>query len=103
MRYRWYFTAAATREYLRIAGLPDDGGGPNWLRAEVELGGHAEAAREVGANNTAIKFRTGRVQVGDRLQRVRLEFNVTNAPRGEGRLPQLVGVRAKTGHRGGDR
>ena len=93
--YRWYFSATATREYLAIAGLPDDDGGPNWLRAEKELGAHTAIAREAGHNDTGLIYRTGRVKVGDRPKSTRLEFVVRHTPREEGDLPQLVRVRDK--------
>jgi hypothetical protein len=93
--YRWYFTATATREYLALAGLQNDDGGPNWLRAERELGEHTRSAREASHNDTGLIFRTGRVRVGDRTKNVRLEFTVRHTPRTEGDLPQLVRVKEK--------
>lgn len=99
--YRWYLSAAAIREYLAIAGLPDDDGGPNWGRAERELGAHAEAARQSGSNNHSLIFRTGRVRVGDRTKSTRLELFVRHTPREEGGLPQLVAVRNKGNNRAG--
>lgn len=94
-KYRWYFSATATREYLALAGLADDDGGPNWLRAEREMGAHAATAREAQANDTGLIYRTGRVRVGDRTKSARLEFTVRHTPRVEGDLPQLVRVREK--------
>ncbi len=98
--YRWYLSAAAVKEYLALAGLRDDDGGPNWARAERELGAHAEVAREAGENNHSLIFRTGRVRVGDRPKSTRLEFYVRHTPRAEGDKAQLVAVRDKGSNRG---
>lgn len=97
--YRWYLSAAAVKEYLALMGLDDDGG-PNWLRAERELGAHIESARQVALNEKSVIFRTGRVRVGDGTKSTRLEFYVRHCPRTEGDKAQLVAVRDKgSGHR----
>lgn len=93
-RWRWYLSAAAVREYCRIAGLPDDDGGPAWAQAEDELGEIAEAAREYRVESHRTLYRTARRQVGDRQQRQRLELTVSTIERAEGDLPQLVRVRS---------
>lgn len=97
-KFKWYFTARATREYIAIAGLSDDDGGPHWARAERELAAHSESAwlvaNKTGESGAAI-YRTGRIRVGDRTQSIRLEFYVLHNPREEGSLPQLVRVRRK--------
>lgn len=98
--YRWYLSAAAMREYLAIAGLVDDDGGPQWARGERELGAHIAIAREVGCNDNSIIYRTGRVRCGDALISVRLEFYVRHTPQRHGPLPQLVSVRNKGNTRG---
>jgi len=95
--YRWYFSATAVRQYLDLAGLRDDDGGPNWLRAERELGAHTAAAREAGHSDKYVVYRTGRVRVGDQPRSTRLEFYVSHTPREEGDKPQLVVVRDKGG------
>lgn len=93
---RWYLSAAAMREYLRIAGLPDDDGGPIWQAAEKDLARHCQAARKIDrlGNSGAEQWRTGKMSIGGR-NGVRLEFSVMPAPRAEGALPQLLRVRAK--------
>lgn len=93
----WYLSAAATREYLAIAGLRDDDGGPNWHRSERELAEHARVAREVPSGSRAghLLYRTGRVRTGDRPRTSKLEFTVSLDRRPEGDLPQLVHVRDK--------
>ena len=99
----WYLSAAAVREYLSIAGIPDDDDGPNWRRAERELADHARNSREVGPNGRTVLYRTnGKVPTGTRQRPTRLEFSVSFADRHEGELPQLIHVRDKgRGHRGG--
>ena len=96
--YIWYLSARAIREYLAIARIANDDGGPNWGRAERELGEHARAANPIGrsTDSGAEIHRTGRRQCGDRSKRVRLELYVQHTPRSEGDLPQLVRVVAKT-------
>lgn len=100
-RYRWYLSAKAVRDYLIVAGHPDDDGGPVWARAEAELGAHCAAAHYVSTDTTTgtETWRTGRVQCGD--GRTRLEFSVRNEKRPEGPLAQLVRVRDKGGKRSG--
>lgn len=96
-KYRWYLSAQAVRDYIDISGLTDDDGGKDWLRAERELGAHADAAREAGHNEQSTIYRTGRVRVGDRPKSTRLEMFVRHTQREEGSLPQLVAVRDKGG------
>lgn len=93
---RWYLSAAALREFMRIAGIVDDDGGPEWGRAEVLLGAHCQAARDTGrtTESGAQIWRTGKVKLGGRSG-VRLELYVMTGARTEGSLPQLVRVRAK--------
>lgn len=92
---RWYLSAAAVRSYLQLAGLEDDDGGPQWAQAERELAAHCDAAHLVREEPARQRqdWRTGRVQVGGRPQR--LDLIVSTARRPEGPLPQLISVRAK--------
>lgn len=96
--FRWYLTAAAVKQYLVIAGLPDDDGGPAWGQAEQELSVHIATAREAGHNDNSLIYRTsGRVLCGRRPRAKRLEFYVRHNPREEGSLPQLIAIRDKDG------
>lgn len=96
-RHRWYLSAAAVRQYLTLAGLADDDGGPIWAQAEAELGAHCEAARLVADEGHRHLYRTGRVRIGARPKADRLELTVSTAARSEGSLYQLVAVRLKGG------
>jgi hypothetical protein len=99
MKSPWYISAAATREYLAIANLKDDDGGPNWDRATRELAEHAAVAREVSRDRDRAEYRTGRVKIGIRTKAERLEFTILLTPRPEGPMPQLVRVRIKGSNR----
>lgn len=101
---RWYLTVASVLEYQRIAGYPEDRDGPGFDRAERELAQICDAAtlkKAAGEANREAAIYQAKATV--RGRRARLELYVTEAPRPEGDLPQLVRVRYKGGSRTGRR
>lgn len=100
-QYRWYLSAKLVRQYCRIAMIPDDDGGPCWIRAEKELGAlidHARATDSTTRGGHTI-FRVGRVKICNRSRKARLEFAFSHQRRNEGNLPQLIWVRDKESRR----
>ena len=93
--YRFYISAAAVREYMRICGLPDATDGPAFQRAEQELAAlcdDARLAKDVGPGQDCQQWR---VKSTVRGKRTRLELLVSLSERSEGDLPQLIFVRNK--------
>lgn len=93
---RWYLTIRAVNEYQAIAGLPVEGDGPAFDRAEREL---ADICRDAWllhaageASDRAAVYR-GKTKIGGRV--AVLDLSVAEQPRPEGPLPQLVRVRRK--------
>lgn len=88
----WYISARAVREYLAIVGRPDDDGGPEWSRAENELQAMGQKAlgggqlRKLVPGTTLLRYRGPKP--------LRLGLLVSEEPRAEGPLPQLVSVNA---------
>lgn len=94
--WRWYLSARAVREYLRIAGLADDDGGPSWGRGERELAEHcwrARLYRPADHPGGRTIYRTGRVRVG--RQSVRLEIYVQPPEPNTGPLDAVTFLRAR--------
>lgn len=97
MKWRWYISAAAVRQWLAICRVTAGDDSPEWFAAERELGALSLRARlsepasrrERGAS---LIYR-GYSLVRDEVARV--ECTVVVTPRPEGKLPQLVRVRRK--------
>jgi hypothetical protein len=87
IRYRWYLSAAAVREYAAAAGLPLDDGDHLWATAERSLSDLCDRARMVADE--------GHRQIWRCPGRHRWELTVSTATRPEGPLPQLVRVRRR--------
>lgn len=99
MRWEWYLTIAAVRQYMALAGLSGEmeERNPDFVRAQNELGEYSLTSRPVIGKNTesgAAIYRTGQIVLNGR-NRVRLEFTVMPVPRAEGGLPQLIRVTRK--------
>lgn len=86
MKARWYLSAKAVREYLKLVGRVDDDGGPEWARAERELAKLCAGAHllERPSRSGHQQWRTGRP--------LRLTLIVSTEKREEGPLDQLVGI-----------
>jgi hypothetical protein len=92
MEHKWYYTAKAVRQWLRITGREDDDGGSNWGDAEQELCAMSHEAAVVDlAPSGAEVYRTKATVRG---KRKRVEMTVVTEPRPEGPLPQLVSIRS---------
>lgn len=97
MKWRWYISIAAIREWMRLAGLsgPLEDTNPDFVAAQDTLGDLSLTARLSRAppnEHGAMTYR-GKVTLGGRRRRV--ECYVQHANRTEGALPQLVWVRLK--------
>lgn len=97
---RWYISAAAVRDYLRICGIPD-------TRYRFDLAAEQlDRLCEVAQFVDELRPSPGRLIYRVRTEILglptRLELTVSTTPRPEGPLPQLVRVRDKDrgqGHR----
>jgi hypothetical protein len=97
VKWRWYLTVEAIRQYMQLAGLtgPLERTNPDFARAEDELGElslTAKPARTAEARSGALTYR-GKVTIAGKRRRI--ECTVMPMPRQEGALPQLLRVRLK--------
>ena len=96
-KWKWYLSIKAVEQYMQVMGLTgeleDDN--PDFIRAQEALGELSVTARLVPGANTIKDAELYRANVVIRGRKERLELTVTNAPREEGNLPQLVRVRKK--------
>jgi hypothetical protein len=93
---RWYITASVCRGYQRLQGWLVQDDGPSFDRAERELANLADEAHLLHAmgersDNAAIY----RARATIRGRRRAVDLYVTEMPRAEGPLPQLVRIRTK--------
>ncbi|MGV3605221.1 MAG: hypothetical protein ACO1RA_02355 [Planctomycetaceae bacterium] len=91
---RWYLSAAATREWQRITGLP------SFEHAEANLADFVETARLKKEEGTMQQWVAKWKPSPDEATR-KIEMRVSTAKRPEGPLPQLVSVRDRGKPSGG--
>lgn len=89
IRGPWYISAAAVRDYMRIAGLSPADDGPDWDLAERELLRQARAIVEAGKQGRELEANRYQFRGGKPL---RLRMIVSFERKAEGDLPQLIAV-----------
>lgn len=94
MKWRWYLTIAAVRQFMELAGLRGEleKSNPDFRAAQEALGELSLTAKTTRATETksgAVIYR-GKVTIGGKRRRI--ELTVAPAGREEGDLPQLVRV-----------
>lgn len=97
MKWRWYLTIAAVRQYMELAGLRGEleDTNPDFVAAQNALGElslTARPARTAETRSGAVIYR-GKVTIGGKRRRI--ECTVMPVPREEGSLPQLLRVTLK--------
>jgi hypothetical protein len=97
MKWRWYLTVAAVRQFMELTGRRGDLEDDNleFVAAQNELGElsiSAKPARTAETKSGAVVYR-GKITLRGKRQRV--ECTVMPIPRKEGALPQLLRVTLK--------
>jgi hypothetical protein len=94
MKWKWYLTIAAVRQYMQLAGLRGEleEDNPDFVAAQDQLGELSLTARPVVGKETASGAALFRGHVVIHGKRRRVECTVMPIARTEGELPQLLRV-----------